>query len=223
MIPRHHPEAARLLDYAAGSAAEPVALLVASHLTLCPICRREVAALDALGGSLLEHAEPVPPAAGSFERLMDRIRREEPLADEGEDERADRPAGPFAPMPRPVQRSLPGGLSGLSWTSLAGGRLRIADLLPPMDGLRTRLLHVRAGCGTLSHTHEGMEMSLVLSGGYSDEFGRYLRGDVESADETVTHKPVADPESDCLVLTLTEGDLRFVGLVGRLLDPFVKS
>lgn len=223
MIPHHHPEPAQLLDYAAGGAAEPVALLIASHLTLCPSCRREVASLDSLGGTLLEHAEPVPMSAGSLERLMDRIRRESASPERREDERADPSDGPFAPLPRPLHRYLPDGLQGLSWSSFAGGRLRVADLLPPRGSLRTRLLHVRAGCSILPHTHNGMEMSLILSGGYSDEFGQYLRGDVESTDETITHRPVADADSDCLVLSLTDADLRFVGPLGRILNPFIRS
>ena len=49
MIHHHLPED-RLAAYAAGTAGEADALLVASHLVLCPDCRRRVAEYEALGG-----------------------------------------------------------------------------------------------------------------------------------------------------------------------------
>ena len=45
------------MDYAAGSLSEPVALLIATHLALCPRCRHEVEEFEALGGALLEDLE----------------------------------------------------------------------------------------------------------------------------------------------------------------------
>ncbi|MBA3326136.1 MAG: zf-HC2 domain-containing protein [Rhodobacteraceae bacterium] len=42
-----------LTAYADGSLSEGLSLLVASHLTFCPACRRRVARLEALGGALL--------------------------------------------------------------------------------------------------------------------------------------------------------------------------
>ena len=56
MIP-HQPSDALLLDYASGAAAEPVSLLVATHLTLCPESREKVAAYEAIGGMLIEEAK----------------------------------------------------------------------------------------------------------------------------------------------------------------------
>lgn len=171
---------------------------------------------------MLEDSDPVPLAEGSFERLMDRLRGEAP-PEEPDGGTQDEPDSPFDPLPLPLRRYLPKGLRGLSWSSLAGGRIRIAELLPPVGSLRTQLVHVRAGSSILPHTHRGMEMSLILSGGYTDEYGQFLRGDVETADDTVTHRPVADTGADCLTLTLVAGDLRFVGPVGTLLSPFIKS
>ena len=69
----HHPEPALLLDYATGTLADPFALIVATHMALCPACRREVAALEAVGGALLEQAPEAGEAdvdQGAFERMM---------------------------------------------------------------------------------------------------------------------------------------------------------
>jgi putative transcriptional regulator len=76
--PVHHPSEARLLDYASGALPEPMALLIATHLALCPACRRTVAGLEAVGSALLESLPPEPVADDSLARLLDRIDRLEP-------------------------------------------------------------------------------------------------------------------------------------------------
>ena len=53
-MPFHHPQDNLLVDYAAGSLDEPVGLLVATHLALCPDCRLKVSEYEKLGGALLE-------------------------------------------------------------------------------------------------------------------------------------------------------------------------
>ena len=63
-VPVHHPSEARLLDYASGALPEPMALLIATHLALCPACRRTVAELEAVGGALLEALPPEPVGRG---------------------------------------------------------------------------------------------------------------------------------------------------------------
>ena len=53
---RHHPTDELLLEYAAGTAAEPEALLVACHLTLCPTCRAVVEAAHTAASALAGEA-----------------------------------------------------------------------------------------------------------------------------------------------------------------------
>jgi putative transcriptional regulator len=68
-----------------------------------------------------------------------------------------------------------------------------------------------------------MEMLLVLKGGFSDEHGHYVRGDVCLSDEAVEHRPVADPDGECLCLAVTRGPVRFKGLLGFVLKPFLRG
>ena len=87
--PAHHPGDEHLLDYASGAAPHGLSLLVATHLTLCPECRRKVDAMEAVrrhgavrGGwlALLRLArcqpwggcgcDPVPELAPSFARSV---------------------------------------------------------------------------------------------------------------------------------------------------------
>ena len=56
----HHPDASTLLGFAAGSLPEPLAAVVAVHLDMCRRCNGDVAALNGVGGTLLEALPPVP-------------------------------------------------------------------------------------------------------------------------------------------------------------------
>jgi putative transcriptional regulator len=71
--PTYHPGGERLVDYASGALPEPLALLVATHLALCPRCRRATAELEAVGGALLEGLAPAPLAADRRPRALARL------------------------------------------------------------------------------------------------------------------------------------------------------
>src|SRR5207245_3768 len=61
-----HPDDSLLIEYAAGSLDEATALLVATHLALCPDCRRPVRRAEAVGGALLESAPSEPLASDAL-------------------------------------------------------------------------------------------------------------------------------------------------------------
>ena len=86
----------------------------------------------------------------------------------------------------------------------------------------TRLLWIRASAAEPRHTHEGVELTLVLKGGFHDAHGHYRCGDVEGADKDVDHRPVADDDEDCLCLAVTDALLQLTSPLGRLINPFVK-
>src|SRR5690242_7914487 len=77
-VPDHHPTEALLLDYAAGVLHEPAAVVVATHMALCPTCRARVRALDAVGGAMLEALPAVAPAAGALDAVLARLDAPEP-------------------------------------------------------------------------------------------------------------------------------------------------
>src|SRR5689334_14653483 len=54
---KHHISDDFLIDYASGSLAEGWSLAVASHLALCPECRRRLAIMEGAAGALLDKAE----------------------------------------------------------------------------------------------------------------------------------------------------------------------
>lgn len=207
----HHPGEDVLLAYAAGSLSEPIALLVATHLTLCPDCRTEAGAYEALGGALLED---LPPAAVGPDRLAETLRR----LDQEETASASAPTPADPGLPQPLWDYV-GGLDRLRWRWVMPG-MRAADLGLGRHPVRTRLLRARAGLSIPRHGHAGTEATLVLAGGFTDEHGHCRRGDVRFADETVIHRQKIDSDEDCLCLLVTDGPVRPTGLLGRLAARF---
>ena len=47
-------------------------------------------------------------------------------------------------------------------------------------------------------------------------------GDFDLGDETMDHQVLVDPGEDCICLVAMQGDLRLNGLIGRLVQPFVR-
>ena len=217
MTPTHHPGDDHLISYAAGALEEPLALVVATHLALCPRCRKDVERLEALGGALLEGQEAVAVEETALEHALARLDEAPPRP---EKPRNREPAALDAGLPLPLRDYLGGGLDRLDWKSHKN--FDEAELLPEVPGFRTRLMRIKSGAAMPAHTHRGNELTLVLAGGFSDELGHFLRGDVAEADASVQHQPVADPGEDCLCLAVTDAPLRLTGPVGRLLNPFIR-
>jgi putative transcriptional regulator len=219
MTIHHHPNEEFLLDYSTGALAEAWSLAIATHLALCPLCRRRVAELEAIGGELVERMTPVPLAAGTFDDVMSRLGAD---ADEVE-EPIVRPAtsgGPRPILPQPLRDYVGGDIDDLEWQRLGFGA---EQLLVPMDsGTATaRLLRIPAGRPVPTHTHQGLEFTLVLSGAFSDATGSFATGDLQEADETLEHQPRADVGEDCICLAVTDAPLRFKSLAARIVQPFI--
>ena len=226
-MPVHHLDDALLLDYAAGACGEAEALIVAAHLTLCPMCRERLLELEGLGGALLDDLPTVDMAPDSFAQLLDR------LDDCEHDAPASVAISPGRPalerqgavdrvlLPAPLRAYLGDDVDGLDWRSVTRGIDEVPLATNP-DGAKVRLMRIRAGAKVPAHTHEGSEITLVLAGGFADGRGHFLRGDVAINDREVDHSPVADDDEDCICLAVTDAPLKLTGTIGRFLNPFVK-
>lgn len=220
-LPSHHPGDILLIDYAGGGLPEGPALVVATHLALCPCCRLTVSELESIGGSLLEDIEPDTLSEGCLDKMMARL--DQPCADRHRAKPScsrGSLAGNRPRLPEPLAGYLGDrGLEGLRWRRFQPG-MSYADL-PSCGGLgTTRLFRMKGGAVVPQHTHGGIELTVVLEGGFSDEFGQFQPGDIAVGDESIDHRPVADPEG-CLCLSATVGGLRLTGSIGRLLNRFV--
>ena len=217
-MPSFHLSSEHLMDYAAGSLPEPIAVLVATHLALCPDCRRRAEAFDEIGGALLESLEnePVKPS------LRDSVLSQLDIPESSSETAAPSidPASLDLRVPEPLRGYLDGGLDDIAWKSR--GPLDEVRILREHGGITSRMLRIRAGTAMPQHTHEGSELTLVLAGSFTDGDKRFLRGDVAIADASVDHCPAADPGEDCYCFAVNDAPLRLTGSVSRLLNPFLR-
>ena len=216
-MPHHHPSEEMLLSYAAGSMNEPLALLVATHLALCPECRRKVAAYEMLGGEELERQQPTTVASDSLVRVLELL--DEPEAP-SENLRLKQAIVGDIRLPQPLRDYVGSSLDSVAWHQRGG--IAELSLLPDRDSFKTRLMRIKPKTAIPEHSHHGSEYTLVLAGGFSDHTGHFLRGDVAIADPDVQHRPIADVGEDCICLAVTDAPLRFTGTIARLLSPLLQ-
>ncbi len=205
----HHIPESILAAYAAGNLPHPFALVVASHVSLCPDCRGALETHQALGGTVLEATDAV--AVSSDLRADILAQLDVPFVPAPAYDRT----GVF---PGPVMEALKG--KPPRWKTLGMG-VRQNILYSNNEG-SVRLLFIPPGQAVPDHSHNGLELTLVLQGSFSDETGRFGVGDVEIGDEDLEHTPVADMGDPCICLAATDAPLRFNSLVPRLLQPFFR-
>ena len=64
------------------------------------------------------------------------------------------------------------------------------------------------------HGHTGAELTVVLTGAFTDERGEFRRGDLQEI-EKIEHQPVGDREEGCICLVAAEGPYLAQSLAAR--------
>lgn len=214
-----HPDPANLMAFAAGTLPEPLAAVVAAHVSICPHCRSEIGDLELMGAALMATA-PGLADAGERPRIpahpgdLQTEGPRPPAVTADRTEWLDR-------LPRPIAVRYRLTFETIPWRRLAPGmwhhRLPLAG-----KGLGDlRLLRIAAGRRLPEHGHGGSEMTLVLAGAFHDATGMYGVGDVQDVDEEIEHQPIAGDGPDCICLAASERPARFKGVLGRMLQPLI--
>ena len=205
----HHTPDAMLAAYAAGNLPHAFAVAVASHVSLCPQCRAALEAHQAVGGAVLEETGAVAVSSDLKDTIFAQL--DSPYSPEPVYERNGIYPGPVieAMKGRPPR-----------WKNLGMGVRQ--DILSADANGSVRLLYIPPGQAVPDHSHNGLELTLVLQGSFSDETGRFGVGDLEIADEALEHTPVAGSGDPCICLAATDARLQFRALVPRLLQPLFR-
>jgi len=214
MTIRHHINDDLLLDYAAGTLSEGWSLAIACHLTMCPDCRRSLDVAEAAAGTLMEDLPTVEGPADSWEHMKARLTAEPALPPAVPVLRA-----PRAVLPEPLRNYLGGDVDTLKWRNMGTAKqilIRTGD-----SGTQARLLRIPAGKPVPEHSHGGRELTVVLTGSFHDEIDTFGPGDIEDADGSLTHQPIAGPEEDCICLAITDAPLKFSSRIVRFVQPFL--
>lgn len=210
MTARLQPSEERLLAYAAGTLSPPEAVVVATHLALRPAAARWVEGLQTIGGEVLETLEPTPVADDLLARTLASLSTVE-------DRLPPEPANDMTELPEPLRRYALG-----PWRWI-GPDMHMRDVHAPRDGdCRVILLRIGSGRTTPVHTHDGVELTCVISGAYETDEARFGPGDFEEADGEVHHRPRTVSAEPCLCVVALDGQIRLDGWIGRVLQPFVR-
>ncbi len=205
----HHPDDSTLMSYAAGSLSEPLCAVVAAHLELCKACVHEVHAMERIGAALFEDLQGSPINSGTQEACCKAIGQPESNAkipDEPQDHSV-------------LTRILGSKLADIHWKRLGFGIWHHPIKLSPNCNGDLRLIKVAPGQVMPEHGHGGSELTLILSGSYSDEFGKYNAGDLSDLGDDVEHRPVSDSLEGCVCLIASERKARFKDIVSRIVQP----
>ena len=222
MTINHHLDDSTVLAFASGALPPAFAIVASAHLQMCPTCRRKVARSQAVGGALLDEMGPVALSPGAANNLLERLDAEQRNAG------ADKPAKPPAvhhgndDILPPVVSSLVGSaVDEVKWKRVGLGIATHQIELGENAASKLYLMKIAAGHSVPEHGHSGHEVTLVLSGAYNDECGRFAAGDVADLDPEIEHQPVVEPDEDCICLVAVERPARFKGLLPRLFQPIV--
>lgn len=213
MTTTHHATDETLMRFAAGTLAAAPAIVIKAHLASCPACRSRVGEYEALGGVLLEEAEPTQMSATALKDVLAML--------DDEDGASAVVPPPLAPMEIGGIR-LPEALRGCDigrWRWIGPG-MKMSRIGVPQDpDANLILIKVGPGRALPDHGHVGTEFTYIVSGSYSDRFGTFRAGDLAEMDEDVEHQPVVDQDGDCICLAAMEGRMRFNNVIGRMLQP----
>jgi putative transcriptional regulator len=204
-----------LFDYASGAAPEPVALAIATMLTMNPMDAKVYSDLNAVGGALLE-ALPVHIAENDDMLLAATMAQ----LDAAPHEFAP-PVQSHATVPRPLQLYVGDSYENVRWHQVTQGVEEFV-LNTGTRGYRTALLRIAPGKAMPLHRHGGLEMTVVLEGAYDDINGRFAKGDLEIAGVHDEHQPIADAQTGCLCLAVLSAPLRLSGFIGWFVNPFLR-
>jgi putative transcriptional regulator len=214
--PSHHVPEEGLLEYVAGAATDPASLAIACHVSLCAACAAQAAALEALGGSILETSPGEALDAGALAATLARLdAAPEPAAVARGAVEAPGFLSAFE-LPSPLVRSLPAQVA--DWRFVVPG-VRAVDLAVASTGATARLISFGGGVTIPLHDHGGTEYVVVFSGALEEkaEGKRFGRGDISIRQTGERHEQRATPGAPCIALVVNEGKLRPLTLRGRLL------
>ncbi|MEL6287575.1 MAG: ChrR family anti-sigma-E factor [Pseudomonadota bacterium] len=195
--------------------------------TCCDAVLKRVGAVgakksDAIAAVTADRAHAGNPLPDDAPILAPEVTGSRPAKDVAPHHRARASSIALSPvLPTALRDAFGGELHELSWKRVSADVSQIV-LEREEDGISCRLLRVRAGRPVATHSHRGRELTLVLAGSFSDQFGRFERGDVEMSDETVEHQPVAGEGEDCICFAVTDAPLRFRNPLVALLQPLFR-
>lgn len=203
-------------QYASGALSKPASVLVEAHLELKPENRKFVGDLEAVAGLALEQASPsdlTMPSdalAAIFASSPDNISVDEDVV-QSEDSSFQ--------LPMSLRRLVGHDVDNIPWRTKLPG-FKEFDL-GEIDGCHVNMFWIRPGRTVPAHTHKGYELSIVLDGAFTDERGRFGKGDISIADASVDHRPKAGSDRPCIGFAVLDDGVKLTGSWSQLVGDLI--
>ncbi|MEZ5870334.1 MAG: ChrR family anti-sigma-E factor [Nitratireductor sp.] len=197
-----------LAHYSAGILPRPVHAMIGAHIEMRPESGALVSGMEMLSGDALSTMPPAPlnDDRDMLERIFNsKAAQATPVGKRRRNSDL---------MPSALQDFTGFTVDTIPWRSKLPGFKEVA--FGEIDGCDARLFWIRPGRAIPEHTHSGSELTLVIDGGFFDNDGHYVRGDIAAADETVDHRPVADDDAPCICFAITTAPLKLTGSFRQL-------
>ena len=212
----HHPTDSLLAAFAAGTLDHGQHVAIATHLVSCPQCRAFMRSMEQVGGAVLTSLPPAAMSNGALAAVEARLNEPERPAAADDDTHGARDRSSW------ICRN-----SCVATGSEIGNGLRPPCICGPSCcpmPSDTRVFLLKSGPGTkmLEHAHTGFEMTCVLSGAFSQDGGHFGPGDFDLGDETWITSRWSITARIAFVWWRCRGSLRLNGLLGRIMQPFVR-
>lgn len=208
-----------LMDYAAGTLLEAEALAVACHLSHSRRASRLVREYEAIGGALMDQCcDPVALSENCLNDVLSRL--DDPVIEEKPTRTPFKNVAKFEDIniPDPLLNYVED-VTKPRWRR-AFSHVEFFDVPLSCCKTKARLVRVPPGSYIPQHSHKGLEITLVLKGGFTDEIGSYEEGDLVVLDDTIVHTPTTNDEDGCVYLMATSSPLCPKDLLSRALNQF---
>ena len=215
----NHPTSEMLLNYAMGNTKEAESLIIASHISYCPLCKAEVAKYESMGGFYLKNLEDLHVSKSLWNNVMnklDNVEQQEITNNYVDHKVKTELCEDEIRIPSFLHNYLDNS-NTLKWNSTINN-VKYFNLNFKDDSYKGKMLEIPPGKSMPKHSHEGLEATMVFHGGYSDETGHYNKGDMVICTGDEVHSPVSSSETGCLCLVIYSGTLKFKGILGSILN-----
>jgi putative transcriptional regulator len=213
----HHPSNEMLQAHVAGKLNASLSFAVSVHCEMCPCCQQAVEKItQQQSDNCFFNDDTATDYTCEFDAMLNAIMSN----DEREAPRVAITSPRYVELDN-KQIRLPRAISSLSQSKWQGlGKIARSRLTLDDDSWRMSLLYIRPDGEVPEHTHEGVEVTVLLDGTFSDHLGHYHKGDFIVLDQNHTHQPVT-PEG-CLCLAVVSDPLCFTKGLSKLLNPLGK-
>ncbi len=217
---KHHPNHALLSAYVAGDLSASICIAISAHAEMCPECKQKIDKLEAQSANIVfdntsSHIFEDDMAFSQHDfddcAMIDFITQDSDID-------VYEPSKQQQVTVKNTQYDLPRVLNNLSFDKFNQlGKLSRAKINLEDGDDHINLLHIDKDGQVPSHTHQGFEITLLLSGDFHDEMGSYSPGDFILLDNKHTHNPTTT--QGCLCLTVANSGPQFTQGLSKLFNP----